>query len=158
MILYLFRHADARTDAEVDNERRLSDKGVRQSRRVGNFCARKDLVPAVILTSPLIRARETAEAFASECKVNRLMSVEFLRPGMLPEQAIAELKGYHEFDSVMIVGHEPDFGRLVAALVGLSGEGEVVVRKASLIALELPTPELTPGRLLFSIPVKHMSR
>jgi len=158
MILYLLRHADANTQAATDDERSLSEKGIRQTNRVGAFCAKNGVLPGVVLTSPLLRARETAEGFASACGINRVLTVEFLRPGMQPEQAIAELNGYREFESVMLVGHEPDFGHLIAALTGMTGGGEIHVRKASLTGIELPAPENDLGRLLFSIPAKYMSR
>lgn len=158
MILYLLRHADAKTEAESDDERRLTEKGIRQTERVGKFCARNELLPSTILTSPLARARETAEIFAAECGVKRVLADDFLRPGMRPEEAVAELKGYGECESVMLVGHEPDFGKLLAALTGMSGGGEILVKKASLTGMDLPAPDLDKGCLLFSIPVKYMPR
>jgi phosphohistidine phosphatase len=158
MFLYVFRHADAVSDAATDDERPLSEKGMTQVKRVAKFCASNELLPAVILTSPLRRAQETAILFSVETRVKRILSVEFLRSGMTPEKAIRELAGYQEFASVMIVGHEPDFSALVASLLGVQDREQIHLRKASLTAIDLPDVKEARGILEFSIPVKLMSR
>ena len=158
MFLYVFRHADAVSNAATDDERPLSEKGRTQVKRVATFCASNELLPAVILTSPLRRAQETAELFSAETKVKRILSVDFLSSGMTPEKAISELAGYQEFASVMIVGHEPDFSALVASLLGMPDREQIHLRKASLTAIDLPDVNAGRGILEFSIPVKLMSR
>ena len=158
MFLYVFRHADAVSDAATDYERPLSEKGKTQVKRVATFCAGNELLPAVILTSPLRRAKETAELFSVETKVKRILSVDFLSSGMTPEIAIRELADYQEFASVMIVGHEPDFSALVASLLGVPDREQIHLRKASLTAIDLPDVNAARGILEFSIPAKLMSR
>lgn len=156
MQLYLLRHADAATPAEVDAVRRLSDKGVDQARRVGRFCKSHEILPEIFLTSPLVRARETAEHVARELNIPKADVAAFLASGMRPETALAELKTYEKFTSVMIVGHEPDFSMLIAHLVGLPGGERLRVRKASLTLLDVPSIKPGAGRLDFSIPCKLM--
>ena len=158
MLLYIFRHADAVSEAASDEERKLSEKGMAQVKRVAEFCASNELLPAIILTSPVRRAQETAQLFSVETNVKRVLAVEFLRSGMNPEQAIRELKGYEELPSVMIVGHEPDFSDLAASLLGMQERELLRLRKASLTAIDIPEISSGHGILQFSIPVRLMPR
>ena len=129
-----------------------------QVKRVAKFCASNELLPAIILTSPIRRAQETAQLFSVKTNVKRVLAVEFLRSGMTPEQAIKELKGYQEFKIVMIVGHEPDFSGMVASLLGMPDRELLRLRKASLTSIDIPEINSGQGILRFSIPVKLMPR
>jgi phosphohistidine phosphatase len=157
MNLFLLRHADADTRAARDDDRRLSEKGINQAKRVGRFCRAQEIIPERILTSPVIRARETADLFAAEIGGVSVELAPFLACGMEPERALRELKAWENVESVMIVGHEPDFGLLITRLLGLGENGRIRVRKASLILLEVAA--LRPGgaRLEFSVPARFMS-
>jgi phosphohistidine phosphatase SixA len=105
----------------------------------------------------VIRARETADLFAAEIGGASVELAPFLACGMEPGRALRELKAWEKLASVMIIGHEPDFGLLVTQLLGVGDNGRIRVRKASLIALEVTA--LRPGgaRLEFSIPARLMS-
>ena len=155
MNLFLLRHADANTPAVTDDERRLSEKGIEQTRRVARFCSAHDLIPARILTSPIVRARETAEIFAAEAGGRDLVeTAPFLAAGMQAQAALHSLKRWKEMASVMLVGHEPDFGVLIGHLLGVRVPGRVHVRKASLTLLDVASLEAGGARLEFSIPAK----
>ena len=155
MRLYFLRHADAATPADSDEERALSAKGLNQAKRVAEFLEAHEIRPALILTSPVLRAFETArivaEALEIECE-----SAPFLSCGMMPSTAMTALAEYDEHESLMLVGHEPDFSRFAAHLLGTSPAASLRIRKASLTLLELDV--LRPGvaRLHFSIPCKMM--
>ena len=69
MNLYLLRHAEAEEEAASDGERKLTERGREQARTIGRFCARNDLYPEKIITSPLVRAQQTAKIVADELKV-----------------------------------------------------------------------------------------
>lgn len=155
VFLYVLRHADADTPAANDDERELSEKGRQQAEKVARFCEAQGLRPEVVLTSPLVRARETAQPIASRLGVE-LVVVPFLASGMAPEAAMQELRGYDRFKSVMIVGHEPDFSMLISHALGIAGGAHFHVRKASLTLLELAAFRGGAGRLEFSIPCKLM--
>jgi phosphohistidine phosphatase SixA len=73
---------------------------------------------------------------------------------MNPERALAELAGYAKLESMMIVGHEPDFSTLVAHLLDLGSSASVNVSKASLTGIELARPVAGSGVLRFLLPVK----
>lgn len=155
MKLFLLRHADA-LPASSDAQRKLSDKGVGQAETAGRFCRKHDMVPRIVLHSPLVRAAETAARFARTAEVSRTLEADFLSPGMTLETALPELKTYTEFGEVMIIGHEPDFSGLVAELLGVPDHERIHLRKASLTLIQLPEPDLVPGTLEFSVPCKLM--
>jgi phosphohistidine phosphatase len=155
MDLYLLRHADANTEAATDDARPLSEKGVSQARKVGRFCKDHNLKPDIILTSPVLRAVETADIVAQIIK-GELMTETWLACGMQPETALEELRGYERFESVMIVGHQPDFSLLAAHLLGLQDNEQISIRKASLTHFELGAFVFGGARLCFSLPCRLM--
>ena len=157
MLLYLLRHADAVTAAASDAARELTEKGEAQAAKVGRFCEAANIRPTVILTSPLRRAEQTARLAAGEMsEPPEVVVTPFLASGMDPETALDELKSYTKFESVMLVGHEPDFSQLAAHLLGANGNGSLKLRKASLTAVEIGSLKHGSGTLQFSIPVKLM--
>jgi phosphohistidine phosphatase len=156
MNLYLLRHAEAEEEASSDAERQLTERGREQSRTIGRFCARNDLYPGKILTSPLARAKQTAKIVADELKIpGRLQVCAFAASGMTAETALNGLKEFVEHSSVLLVGHEPDLSEFVIALLG-SGEESVRIRKAGLAKVTLPKLKLGVGRLEFLLPVKFL--
>jgi phosphohistidine phosphatase len=156
MNLYLLRHAEAEAEAASDDERQLTERGREQARTIGRFCARNDLYPGKILTSPMVRAKQTAKIVADELKISeRIQVCPFAAVGMTAEAALGELKRFEEHSSVLLVGHEPDLSEFVAALLG--GEEESVrIRKAGLAKVTLPKLKLGVGRLEFLLPVKFL--
>ena len=156
MKLYVLRHAEAVDNAPTDSARELTPRGLEQARAVGTFCQRHDLRPDVILTSPFRRAVQTAELCAAA--VERVVQQElFLASGMGPASALAELRAYERFSSVMVVGHQPDLGLLVGVLLGLRNADGFPVGKASLSCLEVES--LAPGgaTLRFALPAQLMT-
>ena len=155
MLLYLLRHAEAESPSMADFSRRLTEKGIRQAERVGEFLAERGLTCDLILTSPVLRAKETAHIVWE--KLGRsadLSEVSWLACGMDPETGMEELATYAKFDSVMIVGHEPDFSALIASLIGLGSSDSIAVTKASLTAVDLSRIASRSGILRFFLPVK----
>lgn len=157
MLLYLLRHAEAEMLAASDEARRLTPKGGEQALRVGKFCQRQGIEPAVILTSPVTRALQTAKFVAKGLPESELVEVPWAKCGMDPRAALDELKAYAKFPSVLLVGHQPDLAGLAAALLGLPSGPALRVRKALLIGIETPGG-LAAGRgtLQFFIPVRLM--
>lgn len=155
MLLYLLRHANADTVAPRDDDRALSEKGEEQARKVGRFCAERELRPDLILTSPLLRARQTAAPVGERLKAEVLIT-SWLASGMTPEAAVSGLEEYSQFSAVMVVGHEPDFSQLIAHLLGVSSHNLILVRKASLTLLEFHAPRAGAATLHFSLPCRLM--
>jgi phosphohistidine phosphatase len=156
MLLYLLRHAEAEPYRADDFSRKLTDKGEKQARLVGSFLIEHRLKPDLILTSPVLRARQTASIAAVELGADSPTEVPWMACGMNPERALAELAGYAKLGSVMIVGHEPDFSALVALLLDLGSSASVNISKASLTCIELSRPVEGSGMLRFLIPAKML--
>ena len=154
MLLYLLRHAEAEPHRADDFSRRLTEKGEKQARSVGAFLADRGISPDLILSSPVLRAKETATLVAKELKVGAPTEVSWLACGMNPERGLSELAGYARLGSVMIVGHEPDFSILVAHLLDLGSSASVNISKASLSCIEISRPVPGSGVLKFLLPVK----
>ncbi len=131
MRLYLVRHADA-APGEPDDLRRLTPHGREQARELGSRLAAEGARGAAVLTSPLLRARETAEEIARALGTTAEPD-ERLAPGATAgnvQEAAAE-RG----DTVVAVGHQPDCGRIAAEL---TGGPEPPFPKAGVVALDLP--------------------
>jgi phosphohistidine phosphatase len=136
MELQLLRHADAEMHAPSDLERPLSEKGRRQAAEVARFLREHLTAPVRILTSPALRTVQTAEI------VGAALGVEVIRcpwalPGMGVEEALLSLNDYMQLKRVMLVGHQPDLGDLIASLLGMPQSAQLHVRKASLAQLTL---------------------
>lgn len=136
-MLYLLRHGDAEHETGDDAARRLTEKGERQARAAGVALTRLGEKIGACLTSPRVRAAETAR-----------LACESLA-GLEPEIA-AELAG-GDFDAlalaagrgnVLLVGHEPDLSREVARLTGANAKmrkgGLAIVDGSALHALLRP--------------------
>ena len=143
--------------AASDEARRLTPKGDEQALRVGKFCQRQGIEPAVILSSPVTRAVQTAKLVAKSLPGAELIEVPWAKCGMDPWAAIDELKPYAKFLSVMLVGHQPDLGGLAAALLGMENVQALRVRKALLMGIDASQCLGTGrGTLQFFVPVKLM--
>lgn len=152
MELQLLRHGKAAPHGhpEGDFARALVEKGRDQACRAARFLAAAGCLPDLVLTSPVLRARQTAERFCETAGLGNPLLQPWLACGMRPEVAVAELAGFREFSRVMIVGHEPDFSSLIECLIGAQG-GAIEVKKASLAAIRWSPPART-GALLCLVP------
>lgn len=137
MLILLLRHAEAESFAISDERRKLTEKGRVQARRIGEFCRRHELVPDRILSSTYVRAWQTAELVAEECGGARPAREAFLGSGMEPETALAQLPCFGASERLMLVGHEPDFSRLAALLIGLPPAQNLRFRKGSIAVIRL---------------------
>jgi phosphohistidine phosphatase len=112
--LYLVRHAEA-APGEPDELRPLTPQGREQARKLARRMRDELTHPQAILTSPLLRARETGG------ELSRALNIEAepddrLAPGATADDVRAALSG--RGDPVVVVGHQPDCGQIVAALAG----------------------------------------
>ena len=115
MRLYLIRHAES-VSGEPDELRALTTAGEEQSRELGERLAGR-LPPEVVLSSPLLRARQTADAVARAAGCPSEVD-ERLAPGATVEGLLAAIHGRGE--TVAAVGHQPDCGEIALALTGES--------------------------------------
>ena len=110
MISFL-RHGDAE-DGEPDLERKLTEKGERQSRDAGAALVALGVKPELCLTSPRVRARGTARLACEPLEVEVTEEQRLAGGRFDPLELAAGL------DEVLLVGHEPDFSDAVAELTG----------------------------------------
>ena len=112
MRLLIVRHAEA-APGEPDELRPLTATGRDSARALGERLRADGFAPDAVVTSPLLRARETAAALGlGEPKVD-----ERLAPGASPEDVREAASGRGK--TVLVVGHQPDCGRAVLELVGI---------------------------------------
>jgi phosphohistidine phosphatase len=124
-VIWFLRHGDAERGAP-DFDRRLTEKGQRQSRAAGGTLAALGVKPEICLTSPRVRARETAEL---ACEA---LGVEVASEDRLSDGDFDPLELAAGLDEVLLVGHEPDFSTAVARLTG----ARVDLKKGGLAGVE----------------------
>jgi phosphohistidine phosphatase len=121
--LYLIRHAVAEARGAKwpdDTLRPLSEDGIAKMRQAMSGLAKSGLVLDVILTSPLVRARQTADIVAAALQPKPpIVVVKALAPGGSHQMVLAEVGRQARRDHVALVGHEPGIGALAAHLIGL---------------------------------------
>ena len=128
--LVIVRHAEA-ASGEPDDLRPLTPAGREAARALGLRLADEGLEPDAVLTSPLLRARETAQELARPAGLEPEPD-ERLAPGATAEavRAAAEERG----ETVIVVGHQPDCSRIAAALAGAE---EPAFPPGGMLAIEL---------------------
>lgn len=127
MDLILWRHADA-ADGNPDAERKLTDKGHAQAKRMAAWLNTRLPEGAVVLASPARRARETAQALKRKFTVSDSLATSADARDLLAAAGWPrETQGSH---AVVIVGHQPTLGR-VASLLLTGAEGELSVKKGA---------------------------
>ena len=148
MKLYFLRHgkADWPNWDKPDDERPLTQEGTDEVAAVARLLERLKISP-VILTSPLPRASQTA-AIAGEYLHVDVREDPLLRPGF-DASKLAKLINGLDGNSVMIVGHEPDFTRTIYRLTG----GRTKLRKAGVAMVGLDTASMK-GELRWLVPPK----
>lgn len=156
MIVYFLRHAEAEDDAGSDFVRKLTSKGLEQAAKAGKFLRRAGMVPELIVTSPLVRARQTAEIVANALEVD-LVEERWVACGMSAATLRQELVAHEGKASILLVGHEPDFSEVISDLIGLQDPRALHIRKASLTAVEWIPAQRGAAQLQFLVPARLMS-
>lgn len=141
-LLYLIRHGIAaeRELHHTDEERPLTKEGDRKTRKVAERLLELELQFEVILTSPLVRARQTAEIL----QISGLSSQIEEFPALAPGGDIALwLNWYNHWCSisgktVALIGHQPDLGDWAEILVWGEARDVLIVKKAGVIGITLP--------------------
>ena len=135
-MIYLLRHGDAEDGNGDDAARRLTPKGENQARNAGRALAARGARIDACLTSPRVRAAETARLACEALGIEPETANE-LRGGRFDAAALAAGRG-----DVLLVGHEPDFSAEVARLTGarvkMRKGGIAIVDGSTLVALLRP--------------------
>jgi len=145
MRLSLLRHGIAvergSSGDEDDGERSLTAKGERRMRRSAEGMLALGLTYDLILSSPYLRARQTADIVAQILKTAEGIHLsDRLTPAGSPRQLLAALQTeYREWQEILLVGHEPYLSRLISTLLTGGPNLSVVMKKGGLCTLDVET-------------------
>ena len=151
MRLLIIRHAVAvprGTPDMADDERPLTSKGRRRFREAARGLAAVIKRPSALLSSPLPRARETAEIAAKAWGKVKVSDTPALAGGTFEELAVS-LAPFGPKDLVAIVGHEPDLSEVLARLLGTPMADRLTFRKGGAALVEVPGPLQEGGHLVW---------
>jgi phosphohistidine phosphatase len=146
MLIYVLRHAiaDDAKPGESDSARALTSEGRKKLSSVLDRAKKAGVAPSVILTSPYVRARQTARMAgqALDCE-DAVIETSALVPSGSPELVWDEITEYRSEQQIMVVGHEPLLSELVKFLLN-SPALRVDMRKAALVAISLESLRGSP--------------
>lgn len=154
--IYLVRHgiaAERGKDWPDDTQRPLTHKGVARMKDVTAGLKDLGVTLDLILTSPLLRARQTAEVLHEGLGcATALEETTLLAPGGRPADLIDHLRSHKKAGHVALVGHEPDLGQLAAFLIG--AKAPLVFKKGGVCRIDFEKfPPVPPGQLhWFALP------
>ena len=142
MQIWMARHAEA---ADVDGfgsdaARPLTERGRQQTAELARWLRDRVALPEMIWHSPLLRARQTAEAFAAEWPDGPpIQESQVLAPGMSLSEVLEAIRS-RTYESILCVGHQPDVGECVYQ----AGGGRVSYSPGTVACLEF-SQLLLPG-------------
>jgi phosphohistidine phosphatase len=149
--LIFLRHGPAGSKSEwqgADGQRPLTDDGRAVVQQAAALLARAELTVDALLSSPLTRARQTAEiaAAALGCP-DRLVDDERLAHGFDRKRLAAIVAEHSGAETLLLVGHEPEFSAVIGQLTG----GTVVIKKAGVARVDLDEQTMR-GTLVWLLP------
>jgi phosphohistidine phosphatase len=136
MELYILRNGEAGAhlrDQSDEYHRPLSDTGRSQVERVARWLADQEIVFDAIVTSPLPRARESAEIVAAcvECREEIFESGD-LEPKIPPDILLDKLFHFFQAENVLIVGHGPEISQIISVLIAGHSHAAIHVARGGL--------------------------
>jgi phosphohistidine phosphatase len=163
MNLYLMRHGIAVTadqpGTQSDSERPLTPKGIKRMRRAARGLRRLGISFDAILTSPLVRARQTAEIVADTLGLEaQLEEISELAPDSSVDHLVSGLTRFQDREHVLLVGHQPLLGHIFSFLIsGKNVNLAVEFKKGGLCRIEIDVLPLgTPGTLHWLLTPKQL--
>lgn len=132
--LWFLRHGEAEPhDARPDADRRLTPRGEEQSRAAGRALAALDITFQLVLTSPRVRALDTARLAAEQLGIEEFVIDTSLSGGFSVDDALALAAAAGADKRVLFVGHNPDFVQVVHDLTG----GAVDMKKGGIAGVRM---------------------
>ncbi len=157
--LFFLRHGQAasRSDWTGDDAARpLTAEGKERMQREADAIAALKLPLDLIISSPLVRAMQTAEIVAgAQAGAPRVIADGRVGPGFGADHLAAILAEHRRAGAVMLVGHEPDFSWTIGRLIG---GGRLVMKKGGLACVELEDPASLRGALAWLVPPAILER
>ncbi len=164
MEIILVRHAKAEArDANSwpdDDQRPLTAEGRAEQRAAARAMKKMGIKFDFLLTSPLLRARETADLLARGYRWSEAPQVvEELGHGYSVGAVVKLLAKFPPASTVAMVGHEPDLSDLTGALTTKDGRLSIAVKKSGVVGVEFDGPaEAGKGTLLFHLKPGHLRK
>lgn len=155
MELYFLRHgiaADVGPEGSGDAGRPLTKEGITKMQSAARGMRKLGLRLDALLSSPLVRAHQTAKIVAREIGLE-LQLAEELSPGCDLARLFGLLGEHRAAERVMLVGHEPDFSQLIGALTGGS---RVQIKKGGLARVDVELLEEGAGTLIWLLPPRAL--
>jgi len=163
MEIYVVRHGIAidREDPKCppDPERYLTEEGIEKTKRVAAAVAALGASPDLLLSSPYVRAMQTAEIFASalDYSKQKIRRTDLLLPGTEPSLLFRELAKDKQTSTLFVFGHAPQLDDIIAAALG-SKHHITSLKKAGVALLELKRVSPPTGQLVWLAPPKLLRR
>jgi phosphohistidine phosphatase len=159
MMLYFLRHGpagDRETWQGSDRDRPLTAEGKKRIAREAKAIADLDLGIHLVVTSPLVRARQTAQIVVDELDLrDALVEDERVGLGFSAEQLGDILRDHPKVSALMLVGHDPSMSQTIGTLIG---GGDIDFKKGSLACVELHSGTQLCGRLVWLAAPKLLTR
>jgi phosphohistidine phosphatase len=164
MNLYFMRHGIALPaddpSAPDDRERPLTNKGIKRMGKAAKGVRRLEIPFDAVLTSPLVRARQTADIVASELGIEaQVEEISALAPESSVEHLISGLTRYHDREHLLLVGHEPLLSDALSHLLDVRQPSTVRIelKKGALCRVEIDAlPAASPGKLHWLLAPKQL--
>jgi phosphohistidine phosphatase len=163
MELYLIRHGITQQlglkNDFTDEKRTLTSEGRERMREVARGLRKLGVQLDLLLTSPLVRAVETAEIVAEGLGFSKkeIIQTGSLSPGGSADELFAEIKSHTGVESVGLVGHEPYLGELAARMVQCNGRLAIDLKKGSVCSINiLETVPSLHGELVWLMTPKQL--
>jgi phosphohistidine phosphatase len=163
MEIYVVRHGIAidREDPKCppDPERYLTEEGIEKTKRVAAAVAALGASPDLLLSSPYVRAMQTAEIFAAalDYSKQKIRRTDLLLPGAEPSLFFRELAKDKQTSTLFVFGHAPQLDDIIAAALG-SKHHITSLKKAGVALIELKRVSPPNGQLIWLAPPKLLRR
>ena len=157
--LYLIRHGIAEERGEAwpdDSKRPLTAAGMAKLRKAARALDRLGVAIDVIVTSPLVRTRQTAEIIAGGFEPHpHIATADALAPGGTVSAVLSDLEKHAKRARIALVGHEPGIGELAARLIG--SRHPIPFKKGAVCRIDVEgLPPAGPGDLRWVLTPKIM--
>ncbi|MBM3836142.1 MAG: phosphohistidine phosphatase SixA [Verrucomicrobia bacterium] len=139
MKLYFLRHATAVDEATTDAARELTNEGKQEARILGAALRKLGVKPDRILTSPLVRAEQTAQIVAKAMRFRKKVEIaNALKNEAGSAALIRALKSCQLDERIFLAGHEPSLSEHIARLIGARNAAGMPLDKGGAAYVEIP--------------------
>jgi phosphohistidine phosphatase len=159
--LYLIRHgiaAERGPDYPHDSKRPLTNKGISALRRIAKGLTELEVTFDVIVTSPLVRTKQTADTLSESLRGKPVVvQSDALAPAGTIAAVIQEIVKHAGKPRLALVGHEPNIGQLAAHLIG--ARSPIEFKKGGICRIDFEVlPPKALGQLIWFLPPRILRR